>query len=626
VYEYLVTLPRNLKTVLLLFADLSFVVISMFIAFVLRLNMLWPIGWFSDSITLVYIMMVTLVVASFMKRLHLIKLSNIGSRFAADIGLVVFAVTFIGFLANIGLDLGAPRTTPLIAGLVLFIGMFLFRFIILSALRFLEFRNTNRIPIAIYGAGANGTQLASNLYNSKFYKAIAFVDDNPHLQGLDISGIRVYKPKKLKNLLEKGLIKEIFISDPLKTEDRRNTFLASLANLSCKIQEIPGYEEVIQSGDIVKSLRVVEPEELLGRTRVEIEGEEINSFYENNNIFVSGGGGSIGSELCRKIMKHKPHRLIIFDISEYNLYQIEKELRPLADKLDIELVALLGCVTNKEHLSRLFRMYEIRVVLHAAAYKHVPLVEANILQGIKNNFLGTKSIVETAAECGVNNFTLVSTDKAVRPTSIMGASKRLAEMVLQNISKTNNNCTFSMVRFGNVLGSSGSVVPVLKEQIENGGPVIITHKEVTRYFMTLNEAAHLVLMASLYAKGGDVFVLDMGKPVKIYDLAKNMIKLSGHTVRDENNPKGDIEIKVGKLRPGEKLFEELLVGENTFPTEHPKILRAMENCLSASKLEKITTELVECIESGNELRATQILFDAIDSCDTEESFSKEPAQ
>lgn len=614
-YNYILGIKRIYKIAIVLSFDIILVILSYFVALIFRLNDPFPIEWFIKSLEAIILMLTSTIFFTLILRVHLKKLSSFDLKSSKDIFLMVVLVTIITFTGNLYLNLGAPRTTPLIAGSILLILMILQRMSIVNSIQAYKSKNSNQISIAIYGAGSAGTQIAIMLSNSKQYKPVLFVDDNPYLHGLNVSGLRVYKPNKLPEFFNNGKIKEVFVAIPSIKLGLRNEIIQSLINIDCKVQEIPSYEEIIKSGDIVKSLRAVDPEQLLGRDKIQIEMEETGAFYENANVLVSGGGGSIGSELCRKIMKIRPRRLVILEMSELALYTIEKELKPLAVEYGIELVPVLGSVCDEALLSEVFKKNKISVVLHAAAYKHVPLVEANIIEGIKNNIFGTKIIAKIAQKYGVKRFTLVSTDKAVRPTSVMGATKRISELALQDLQEKGGNCIFSMVRFGNVLGSSGSVIPLFKKQIEQGGPVTITHKNVTRYFMTIPEAAQLVLLASSFAKGGEVFVLDMGEPIKIIDLAKRMIHLSGFSIRDDKNENGDIEIQIGELRPGEKLYEELLISGNMLETPHPKILSTAEAKLSSDKMDKIYKELLKCINNQNETEAKNIIFDAIKQCD-----------
>lgn len=614
-FNYVLGLKRSKKIAIILSFDLILAVLSYFVSLIFRLNTPFPIEWFIKSLNTICLMLILMTIFTFVMKLHLKKLSSFDLKSSNDIVLMVSLVTIFTFTGNIYLGLGAPRTTPLIAGAILLISMFSMRTIIVNLLQANELKKSNQIPVAIYGAGAAGTQIAIMLRNSKQYKPVLYVDDNPYLHGLNISGLRVYKSDKLPELFKNNKITEVLLAMPSIKLGVRNAIIQSILDLGCKVQEVPSYEEIIKSGDIVKSLRIVEPGQLLGRDKIQIEMAETETVYKNSNILISGGGGSIGSELCRKIMRIRPKRLVILEMSELALYTIDKELRSIAVEYGIDVIPVLGSVCDEILLSEIFKENNISVVIHAAAYKHVPLIEANTIEGIKNNIFGTKIIAQTAQRYNVKHFTLVSTDKAVRPTSVMGATKRISELILQDLHEKGGGCIFSMVRFGNVLGSSGSVIPLFKQQIEQGGPITITHHDVTRYFMTIPEAAQLVLLASSFAKGGEVFVLDMGEPVKIIDLAKKMIHLSGFTIRDENNKNGDIEIEIGKLRPGEKLYEELLVGDNMLKTPHPKILCAEETKLSSCEMNLVYKKLMKAVEECDSLEAKKVIFEAIKMSD-----------
>lgn len=608
-------LSRRIKYSIILFTDLIMLVFCFFFALILRLNDPLPFEWFLKSSNVLLLMLVSVTVFFFIFRLHLKKISSFNISSSYSVAALAIIVTLISFTLNNYLQLGAPRTVPLITGVLFFIAMISSRVVANRLIQMLILSSSDRKAVAIYGAGSAGTQLVSTLSNSTFYKPVLFIDENPYLQGLDILGLRVYDPSFLKDFVKEGKVEEVLLAMPSLKASLRKRVGKQLEDIDCKVQEVPAYEEIIKSGDLLSSLREINPEELLGRNNVKIELSENSAIYKGANVLVSGAGGSIGSELCRMIVKVNPKRLVIFEMSEFSLYNIEKELKPLTDEQGIELVPVLGSVCDGSLLKHLFQRYEIDVVLHAAAYKHVPLVECNIIEGIKNNVFGTKVIAEAAMNCGVKNFTLISTDKAVRPTSVMGATKRIAEIILQNLHEEGNgDCTFSMVRFGNVLGSSGSVIPVFKQQIELGGPVVVTHKDITRYFMTINEAAQLVLVASSYAEGGDVFVLDMGEPVKIIELARSMIELSGFTVRDKDNPDGDIEIKIGELRPGEKLYEELLIDENILKTPNNKIMRAQESKLSSKKMASALKKLETAITNQDAKVAKEILFEINRDC------------
>tara|TARA_B100001248_G_C27375992_1_gene454314 strand:+ start:64 stop:1953 length:1890 start_codon:yes stop_codon:yes gene_type:complete len=444
---------------------------------------------------------------------------------------------------------------------------------------------TKRKSVAIYGAGAAGAQLYASLRLSGAYDVRLFVDDDPNLWKRSLNGIPIRIPSHLKEIRNK--IDLILLAIPSLSNQRRLTIINDLDKIGLPVLQIPNLDELTE-GRKINSLKPIPLEDLLGRESSQSTFHDLNSFFKNSVCFVSGAGGSIGSELCRTLKSFNPSKIIIFERNEPSLFALEQEL---ISKMAAEtsLITILGCAQDKELLSSIFKSHKVDYVFHAAAYKHVPLVELNPLQGILNNVFSTESICQAASDSNVKKVTLISSDKAVRPTNIMGASKRLSELLVQAYSEIENKkefskTIFSIVRFGNVLGSSGSVVPTFTKQISNGGPVTITHPEIIRYFMTIEEASKLVIQAMIFAEGGEVFLLDMGAPVKIYDLAKTMILLNGLTLKDKKNPKGDIEIIFTGLRPGEKLYEELLIGSKSSLTEHPLIFKAREEGINANNL------------------------------------------
>jgi len=436
----------------------------------------------------------------------------------------------------------------------------------------------SKVRVAIYGAGDAGSLLAHAILPGNEYEPVIFVDDNPQRVNTTIGGIRVYPARELEHLAKKFRISTVLLAMPSLTRPQQRALLDSLARLSLIIKVTPPVSSIVTGKAKVEDVRQVQIEDLLSRDVVAPDALLLSYCVRGKAILVSGAGGSIGSELCRQIVSLRPRLLVLMDSSEYALYAIEQELRELIARQDhvLELVACLGSVLDKSRCTSLMTTFGIETVYHAAAYKHVPLVEHNPIEGIRNNVFGTLALAEAAAAAQVTYFVLVSTDKAVRPTNVMGASKRLAELILQAFARCGSNTRFCMVRFGNVLGSSGSVVPLFRKQIAAGGPLTLTHPDITRYFMTIPEAAQLVLQAGAMSQGGDVFVLDMGEPVRISDLAKRMVNLSGREVKSPATPNGTIEIHYVGLRPGEKLYEELLIGSSVTETSHPLIRRAQE--------------------------------------------------
>lgn len=446
--------------------------------------------------------------------------------------------------------------------------------------------------VIVYGAGYTGHQLTLALQATP-YKVVAFVDDNPALHGTVLANKKVFDPSMIEALMQTHSAKKILLALGSTPNSRRAQVIKRLEALPISVQTVPAIPDILSGKARIEHIRDVEIEDLLGRDPVQANPNLLHACITNKVVMVTGAGGSIGSELCRQIVRQSPKTLVLFELNEYSLYSIEQELQQeIATRgLELKLVSLLGSVQKENRLETIMRAFGVNTVYHAAAYKHVPLVEHNIVEGVRNNVFGTWYCAEAAIKAGVESFVLISTDKAVRPTNIMGASKRMAELALQGLAQRQSATRFTMVRFGNVLGSSGSVVPLFRQQIKHGGPVTVTHPDIIRYFMTIPEAAELVIQAGAMGTGGDVFVLDMGEPVKIIDLATRMIHLSGLEVKDEKHPNGDIEILYTGLRPGEKLYEELLIGDNVSGTDHPRIMRAEEQCLNWEQTRQLLDEL-----------------------------------
>jgi FlaA1/EpsC-like NDP-sugar epimerase len=467
--------------------------------------------------------------------------------------------------------------------------------------------------VAIYGAGEAGARLSSVLMGGPDFEPVVFVDDRSALQGSQINGLSVYAPEDLPHLVVTRKIDRVLLAMPSASHRRRREVLAGLEPLSVHVQSLPDLADIISGKARIDELREVDVCDLLGRDPVPPNPQLFASCISRKSVMVTGAGGSIGSELCRQILRVAPTRLVLFEMSELALYNIERELQEIAtrEQFDIEIIPLLGNANESERVREVLLAYGVQTVYHAAAYKHVPIVEHNVIRGIHNNVVCTWNTAQAALETGVETFVLISTDKAVNPTNVMGATKRLAELVLQGLQERTTTTRFCMVRFGNVLGSSGSVVPLFQEQIRRGGPVTVTHPQVIRYFMTIPEAAQLVIQAGSMAKGGDVFVLDMGRPVRIDDLARRMINLMGLSVRDPSNSDGDIEITYTGLRSAEKLFEELLIGNNITKTDHPMIMRAMEHSTPWVRMQQILDTLVSALQSSDCVRSLAVLRDAV---------------
>jgi FlaA1/EpsC-like NDP-sugar epimerase len=467
--------------------------------------------------------------------------------------------------------------------------------------------------VAIYGAGNAGARMCSVLLGGPDFQPVAFIDDKKSLQGSSINGIRVYGPDSLPDLVRRRRIGRILLAMPMTSRRRRREILTGLEPLGVHVQSLPNLSDLISGKAQFNELCDVDVSDLLGRDPVPPRPKLFGSSIRGKCVLVTGAGGSIGSELCRQIVRLGPSRLVLFEMSELALYNIQRELEEVAahDKLSVEIVPLLGNAHHRHRVREVLSTFGVQTIYHAAAYKHVPIVEHNVVEGIHNNVISTWYTAEAALETGVETFVLISTDKAVNPANVMGATKRLAELVLQALQERTTHTRFCMVRFGNVLASSGSVVPLFQEQIRRGGPVTVTHPDVIRYFMTIPEAAQLVLQAGSMAKGGDVFVLDMGRPVRIDDLARRLINLMGLTVRDANNPEGDIEIEYTGLRTAEKLFEELLIGTNVTGTDHPMILRAIEHHIAWPRMQQILNEQLVALASFDCHRALTLLAESV---------------
>jgi FlaA1/EpsC-like NDP-sugar epimerase len=515
---------------------------------------------------------------------------------------------------------GVPRTIGVIQPVLLFVFMVMARYGARHVLGILlDYGDRSHVMqrVLIYGAGQSGRQLAAVIASYRKMRVAGFLDDNKELQGATVHGIRVYSPSKVLDLIDKLNIDEVLLAIPSATQQRRNEILAMLRSLHIRIQTLPDMVELAFGNIPSNGITNLDINDLLGRNVVAPKTAVMDAHVAGCTILVTGAGGSIGSELCRQIIAAQPAKLLLLDHSEYSLYAIHRELeigmsaRAVGLGGTTQLIPLLGSVLNKQRVDEIISCWRPTHVYHAAAYKHVPLVEHNPIQGVENNVFGTLNVAQLCIQHKVRHVVLISTDKAVRPTNIMGASKRLAEMVLQALAEENSGTCLSMVRFGNVLGSSGSVVPVFRQQIMAGGPITITDERITRFFMTIPEAAQLVIQAAAMAESGEVFVLDMGDPVRIVDLARNMIELSGLSVRDVHNPFGDIELKFIGLRPGEKLYEELLIKDAPLETSHPRIRRAVENFVPLNELNVHLDELRNAILRYDASAVRQILRNTV---------------
>ena len=526
----------------------------------------------------------------------------------------VYAAAMTGLVVAMGVATppGLPLEGVVIYGLALFVSAVAIRVAMLHVLLWVLRHGQPKRRVLIYGAGMTGAQLAAALRSHERIVPVGFVDDNIALHNMTVAGLRVYPAAGLAELVGRLDVQRIILAMPSLSAPKVGALTRRLRQIGLNVQVLPSFAQLVGEDELIDTLAPVAPAQLLGRDQLGDSLPHAAEVYAGRTIMVSGAGGSVGSELCRQLLSCRPSRLVLYEVSEAALYLIDKELAELAEGSGVEIVPVLGSVTDSRLTRMVIRQHGVHVIFHAAAYKHVPLVEMNPIPGLANNVLGTRTLADAANDLGVKRFILISSDKAVRPTNVMGASKRLAELVVQDMAKRSKGTIFSMVRFGNVLGSSGSVIPLFKEQIARGGPVTLTHADVTRFFMTITEAARLVLLAGSFsdpakARGGDVFVLDMGQPVRIRDLAVQLIHAAGYTVRDAGNPDGDIDIVVTGLRPGEKLHEELLIGEGLLTTPHPKILRAQEASLTELEMAGALRQLRSAMAVGDAAAAIELI-------------------
>lgn len=612
-------LPRTYKRVIQLAVDSVLIITSFFLAMLLRLD-----TWSFITVPRVWWVLPVLLPVSLIIFIRLgfyravIRYMGMHAFQTVAIGIGASAVSLIA--VNYMMQLPVPRSVPFIYAMLALLTIGGARFV----LRALYLKNQLRYKerVLVYGAGTSGRQLVVSLSHGREHEPVAFIDDSSALNGAFIQGLKVYPPHRINNIVERYGVDKILLAMPSVSRARRREILQVLEPLSVPVQSVPSTSDLVSGKARVSELRDVAVEDLLGRDPVPADPDLLSANIRSKTVMVTGAGGSIGSELCRQILYQQPRQLLLLEISEYGLYQIEAELLALAktNGIDITIRALQGSVQHRSRLEAIMRFFHVDTVYHAAAYKHVPMVEHNMIEGLSNNVLGTLACAQAAIAAGVNAFTLISTDKAVRPTNVMGASKRLAELVCQALGEKQDTTLFSMVRFGNVLGSSGSVVPLFRRQIAEGGPVTVTHPNITRYFMTIPEAAQLVIQAGAMARGGDVFVLDMGEPVKIAELASHMIRLSGLEPAFPQNDdslepighqkQGDIEIRFTGLRPGEKLYEELLIGDNVSETAHSRIMTAHERRLPWHELTALLDRLQLACDHFDHQALRSVLLEA----------------
>ncbi|MDA8752612.1 polysaccharide biosynthesis protein [Halieaceae bacterium] len=608
--EKLVELPRNIKQSVLLLLDMAFVCAAMWSAVALRFG---HVNFQLGAVEYLCGVMTLAASAVIFLRLGLYRavIRYMGQQ---AIWAIITAVSYSTLVLGASVfftQAEVPRSTPFIYWALALLTIGGTRLVVRAYYQ-AKLRSLTK-NVIIYGAGESGRQLLTALHHGDQYRVVSFVDDDVRLQHSVINGLRVARPQVMEDMIKDHNITQVLLAIPSASAERRREIINSLVGLPVHVRTVPRINELVAGRAAVNQIQDIDLDDLLGREPVPPHPELIDRCITGKVVMVTGAGGSIGSELCRQILLSRPKELLLLDNSEYALYQTERMLREemAASGCHVEIMVLLGSVQDQRRLETLFRTFGVHSVYHAAAYKHVPMVEYNVAEGVANNVFGTWYAAEAARKAGVETFVLISTDKAVRPTNIMGASKRFAELILQGLAQNDSDTRFCMVRFGNVLGSSGSVVPLFREQIEKGGPVTVTHPEVSRYFMSIPEAAQLVLQASAMGTGGDVFVLDMGEPVLIVDLARRMIRLSGYEM-DHDTPVGEhIGIEFIGLRPGEKLHEELLLGTAVTGTGHPMIMRAEEECLSYSQMHRSLMELMHCCDTMDCAGITAVLSEAV---------------
>ncbi|MBY5323748.1 polysaccharide biosynthesis protein [Rhizobium johnstonii] len=616
----LLAMPRVAKRALALLLDSSFCVLTIWLAYCFRLNewtVLTGVQWLPVFVSLCMALPIFIVMGMYRA---IFRYANMAAFITVLKAIAIYGVAFMTIFTALSVP-GVPRTVGILQPFLLLIAIGLSRLSIRYWLgdAYQRILHKNMLAkVLIYGAGTAGRQLAGALINSAELNVVGYLDDDPRLKGGVMGGLPIYDPSDLPVLAESLGVHNVLLALPSASRQRRNEILEHIRKARVNVRTLPDLTALAQGRIAVSDIRELEIEDLLGREAVAPRQELLDKSMRNKVVMVTGAGGSIGGELCRQILRTGPSSLILIDQNEFALYNIHAELQKLAELYkheNMQIVPILCSVRDQDRMEHVMQSWRPQTLYHAAAYKHVPLVEHNAVEGIKNNVMGTLVAARAANKCGVSNFVLISTDKAVRPTNVMGASKRLAEMVLQALaaeSATDRMRTnFSMVRFGNVLGSSGSVVPLFRQQIKEGGPVTLTHPDITRYFMTISEASQLVIQAGAMAEGGDVFLLDMGEPVRIADLARKMVELSGLAVRDEDNPEGDIELSVTGLRPGEKLFEELLIGDNPETTEHPRIMKAREDFLSWAELSRRLNALNAALDRNDMIAARATLAELV---------------
>lgn len=596
IHNWLAQADRTVKRLILSTFDFFALAFALWAAYALRLSDFWP-QYYIEPAWWLFIVVPSLGILLFsLFGLYRAVLRFVEFQVFSEVlkGILILTI-FLAMIALFVNDPIIPRSIPFIFTFIAITIVAGVRQIYRSYYQSIMRRVLKREKVAIYGAGGAGAQLAAALLGTQEYDVVAFFDDDVNLWKSQVLGIRVHSPQNAGKVIEKKGITRVLLAIPSASKASKRDAIARMADHPVKVLSMPSMPDIVTGIVRVDELERINVDDLLGREVVPADPALLGKTITDKSVLVTGGGGSIGSELCRKILSCNPQRLVILESSEANLYFIHQELKNRATQAQI--VPILGSVTNAVKVDVILSTYDIETIYHAAAHKHVPIVEENICEGIETNILGTQTVAQAAARHGVERFILISTDKAVRPTNIMGASKRAAELIVQDLATRCSGTVFSSVRFGNVLGSSGSVVPLFKKQIAEGGPVTVTHREINRFFMTISEAAELVIQAGSLSKSGDVFVLDMGTPIRIADLARRMIHLSGNRVKCSDNPDGDIEIIYTGLRPGEKLYEELIIGDGATPTRHPRIMRAVEAQLDTDTLVRLMEDLDHAVQN-----------------------------
>ena len=613
VAKSILILPRFAKQSIAAFVDINLCILCTWLAFYLRLDELIPIKGPPLIAAVISVVLALPVFWLFGMYRTIFRYSGLSIMFSASTSLLVYGFLYFSVFGVYGV-IGIPRSIGVLQPMLLF-------FAIASSRLFIKylfggnylFKDKSRFlkKTLVYGAGSAGRQLVSALANSYELKVIGFLDDDDRLHGQVLQGQNIYSPLQISDLVKSKEAELVLLALPSISRFRRNEILNNLSKYQLQVQTLPTVADIIQGRVAFSDIKDLDVDDILNRDQVLPNNELLTKNITSKVVLVTGAGGSIGSELSRQIAKLNPQKLLLLELNEFSLYKIHEELKILNENLKI--IPLLANVQDQDKLSEVFKTFKVDTVYHAAAYKHVPIVEENISEGIKNNVFATLAVAKATISASVENFVLISTDKAVRPTNVMGASKRLAELCVQGIYQNakNNKTKMSIVRFGNVLESSGSVIPKFKKQIKNGGPVTLTHSDVTRFFMTLTEASQLVIQAGAMSKDCDVFILDMGKSVKIKDLIYRIVQLSGLTVKDENNQEGDIEIKIVGLRSGEKLYEELLLGDNPQKTQHPKIQKAQDPFIPFNQLEVDLNNLKTLVDNNEVANIKKMLSEIV---------------